>query len=172
MDISITTRPLHIPESARVDRERQAERYAQCFRIFSDYADVIDRVTFWGTNDRFSWINRVDRPDHPLLFGKQQNSNRRFGRLSSREPWHLTRGLHEGAAQLFDVDGSVIANLIPGSTTPQSSGVGAELGRCAGHRVGERLPDGGICGAGVWLGATDLHGQGHRRQPQRMFGCW
>jgi arabinoxylan arabinofuranohydrolase len=116
MDISVysqaTPYPGELPESIQ---ERQAERYAQCFRIFSDYADAIDRVTFWGTNDRYSWINRVDRPDHPLLFGKQYELKPAFwGVVQPGEPWYVTMGLYEGAAKLFDADGSVIANLIPG----------------------------------------------------------
>lgn len=131
MDISVynqaTPYPGELPESIR---ERQAERYAQCFRVFSDYADVIDRVTFWGTNDRFSWINRVDRPDHPLLFGKRSELKPAFWAVvQPREPWHLTRGLHEGAAQLFDVDGSVIANLIPGEdNASELEALGLNLG--------------------------------------------
>ena len=37
--------------------KRQAQRYAEFFSIFLDHADVIDRVTFWGTTDRYSWKN-------------------------------------------------------------------------------------------------------------------
>lgn len=57
------------PELAR----RQALRYAEFFRIFIGYADVIDRVTFWGTTDRYSWKNDFPVPrrtDHPLLFDR------------------------------------------------------------------------------------------------------
>lgn len=116
MDVSVYNPsqpyPDGLPESVL---ERQAERYAQCFRIFSEYADVIDRVTFWGTNDRFSWINRVDRPDYPLLFGKQYEIKPAFWAVvQPDESWYVTKGLYDGALRLFDTDGSVIANLIPG----------------------------------------------------------
>jgi GH35 family endo-1,4-beta-xylanase len=42
----------------------QANAYAHLFQIFLTHKDVIERVTFWGLNDRRSW-----RPgQHPLLF--------------------------------------------------------------------------------------------------------
>jgi GH35 family endo-1,4-beta-xylanase len=33
----------------------QADAYAKLFAIFLKHRDVINRVTFWGLNDRRSW---------------------------------------------------------------------------------------------------------------------
>jgi GH35 family endo-1,4-beta-xylanase len=35
--------------------QAQADAYAKIFAIFLKHRDVIDRVTFWGLNDRRSW---------------------------------------------------------------------------------------------------------------------
>jgi endo-1,4-beta-xylanase len=49
------------------------KRYADLFAIFVKYRDVIDRVTFWGLNDRYSWKNNFPifgRTNYPLLFDR------------------------------------------------------------------------------------------------------
>ena len=60
-----------LPES--VERAHAA-RYAMMFRVFQDYSDVIERVTFWGITDAGSWKNNYPVPrrtDYPLLFDRQ-----------------------------------------------------------------------------------------------------
>ncbi len=47
----------------------QAEDYAKLFAIFKKYEKVIERVTFWGLNDRRTW--RFGQ--HPLLFDANNN---------------------------------------------------------------------------------------------------
>jgi GH35 family endo-1,4-beta-xylanase len=42
----------------------QAEAYARLFTLFVKHRDAIDRVTFWGLNDRRSWR----RGQYPLVF--------------------------------------------------------------------------------------------------------
>ncbi len=52
---------------------KQAARYAAAFEIFRRHRDIIDRVTIWGTTDRYSWLNHSPvkgRTDHPLLFDR------------------------------------------------------------------------------------------------------
>lgn len=44
--------------------QTQADAYTKLFAIFIKHKDVIDRVTFWGLNDRRTW--RYGQ--HPLLF--------------------------------------------------------------------------------------------------------
>lgn len=54
-------------------QERLARRYADLFRVFREYSEVIDRVTFWGLTDRTSWKNHFPvrgRTDYPLLFDR------------------------------------------------------------------------------------------------------
>jgi len=53
--------------------ELQAKRYAELFKLFREYRQVIDRVTFWGITDLTSWKNHfpvVGRTDYPLLFDR------------------------------------------------------------------------------------------------------
>lgn len=56
--------------------QQQADRYAALFRLFRKHRDDIQRVTFWGTTDRYSWKNNFPvrgRTDHPLLFDREGN---------------------------------------------------------------------------------------------------
>lgn len=46
------------------DLKAQAEAYARLFAIFIKHKENIERVTFWGLNDRRSWRSG----QHPLLF--------------------------------------------------------------------------------------------------------
>ena len=52
--------------------QRQAEQYAQLFRLFRQHADVIARVSFWNLHDGQSWLNDFPwkRVNHPLLFDR------------------------------------------------------------------------------------------------------
>lgn len=51
---------------------RQAEQYAQLFRIFRRNAEKISRVTFWGLHDGRSWLNGWPRKrtNHALLWDR------------------------------------------------------------------------------------------------------
>jgi endo-1,4-beta-xylanase len=53
--------------------QRQAEQYAQLFRIFRKHAEVIARVSFWNLHDGQSWLNYFPwrRVNHPLLFDRE-----------------------------------------------------------------------------------------------------
>lgn len=51
------------------DLNAQAEDYARLFEIFKKHEDVIERVTFWGLNDRRTWR----WGQHPLLFDGANN---------------------------------------------------------------------------------------------------
>jgi endo-1,4-beta-xylanase len=73
----------HREEMARLDPykdgcppdllRRQAEQYASLFRLFVQYEDVIERVSFWNLHDGQSWLNDFPwkRVNHPLLFDRQ-----------------------------------------------------------------------------------------------------
>jgi len=43
---------------------KQATMYGEYFKVFLDYSDIIERVTFWGVSDASSWRSR----GKPLLF--------------------------------------------------------------------------------------------------------
>jgi endo-1,4-beta-xylanase len=53
--------------------QRQAEQYAQLFRIFRKHASVIARISFWNLHDGQSWLNDFPwkRVNHPLLFNRE-----------------------------------------------------------------------------------------------------
>ena len=52
---------------------RQAEQYAELFKIFLRHRRVIPRVTFWNLHDGRSWLNSFPykRTNYPLLFDRQ-----------------------------------------------------------------------------------------------------
>jgi endo-1,4-beta-xylanase len=60
--------------------QRQAEQYAELFRIFRRHADVIARVSFWNLHDGQSWLNDFPwkRVNHPLLFDRQRQPKPAF----------------------------------------------------------------------------------------------
>ncbi|MFN3148875.1 endo-1,4-beta-xylanase [Bremerella sp.] len=51
------------------DLNAQADDYARLFAIFQKHEEVIERVTFWGLNDRRTWR----WGQHPLLFDAGNN---------------------------------------------------------------------------------------------------
>jgi len=52
--------------------QRQAEQYAQLFRLFRKHANVVARVSFWNLHDGQSWLNGFPwrRVNYPLLFDR------------------------------------------------------------------------------------------------------
>ena len=59
-----------LPDSVQL---KQAEIYSNLFSILIKHHKVINRVTFWGTNDGDSWKNNFPvkgRTDYPLLFDR------------------------------------------------------------------------------------------------------
>ncbi|QAY65910.1 endo-1,4-beta-xylanase [Paenibacillus protaetiae] len=84
VNISITELDMEWPNLGTLTSEQavaQAQKYAQFFQIYKKYAagpanttdnpKVIERVTFWGTNDGDSW----KKDGLPLLFNAPDGSN-------------------------------------------------------------------------------------------------
>ena len=61
--------------------QRQAEQYAQLFRVFRKHQDVIARISFWNLHDGQSWLNTFPwtRVNHPLLFDRAGQPKPAFG---------------------------------------------------------------------------------------------
>ena len=59
---------------------KQAEQYAAIFRLFDEYSDIIERVSFWNLHDGESWLNAFPwrRVNHPLLFDRQRRPKPAF----------------------------------------------------------------------------------------------
>lgn len=57
-----------------------AEQYAGLFRLFVEYQELIERVSFWNLHDGQSWLNYFPwrRTNHPLLFDRQRNPKPAF----------------------------------------------------------------------------------------------
>jgi endo-1,4-beta-xylanase len=54
-----------IPEDKRIEGlKKQAELYGQYFKVYLEFSDIIERVTFWGVTDDRSWRSA----GLPLLF--------------------------------------------------------------------------------------------------------
>ena len=66
------------PQSAE-SLQAQAEAYAKVFAIFLKHRDVINRVTFWGLNDRRSW--RAGQS--PLVFDRENQPKPAFQAIVS-----------------------------------------------------------------------------------------
>ncbi|HZN64734.1 MAG TPA: endo-1,4-beta-xylanase [Tepidisphaeraceae bacterium] len=60
--------------------KRQAEQYAELFRILRRHRDVVVRVSFWNLHDGQSWLNDFPwkRVNHPLLFDRQSHPKPAF----------------------------------------------------------------------------------------------
>lgn len=77
--------PAGLPDEVQ---QRLAERYAALFRLFLEYRDVIDRVTFWGLTDATSWKNNFPvrgRADYPLLFDRRGEPKPAFWAVIDRQ---------------------------------------------------------------------------------------
>jgi endo-1,4-beta-xylanase len=70
--------------------KRQAEQYAQLFRLFRKHSDTIARVSFWDLHDGQSWLNDFPwkRVNHPLLFDRESKPKPAFPAVISalRQP--------------------------------------------------------------------------------------
>ncbi len=59
---------------------KQAEQYAALFRLFDEYSDLIERVSFWNLHDGESWLNDFPwrRVNYPLLFDRHRRPKPAF----------------------------------------------------------------------------------------------
>ncbi|NLJ74545.1 MAG: hypothetical protein GX331_06070 [Firmicutes bacterium] len=93
---------------------RQGERYASVFRLFKEYASVIDRVTFWGVKDNYSWKNNFPvqgRRDYPLLFDKDGKPKPSFWAVvDPTRPWYEVKAEYEGTADNEEFTRNVVLN--------------------------------------------------------------
>ncbi len=60
--------------------QQQAKQYAELFALFVEYADIIERVSFWNLHDGESWLNYFpwQRINHPLLFDRDRQPKLAF----------------------------------------------------------------------------------------------
>ncbi|AZP05644.1 endo-1,4-beta-xylanase [Jeotgalibaca ciconiae] len=61
--------------------EIQAEKYENVFKLFREYSEHIESVTFWGVSDRYTWLSDFpvkDRKNWPLVFDKDGKPKKSF----------------------------------------------------------------------------------------------
>src|SRR5690606_31731326 len=64
--------------------QQQAVDYERLFRLFLKHKDKISRVTFWGVNDRQSWLNYwpiAGRTNYPLVFDRANQPKEAFFKI-------------------------------------------------------------------------------------------
>lgn len=61
-------------------QQQLADHYAELFKVFNEYEDIIERVSFWNPHDGESWLNYFpwERANHPLLFDRQRQPKPAF----------------------------------------------------------------------------------------------
>lgn len=67
-----------LPEDVQ---QKLTKRYADLFAVFWKHRDVVNRVTFWGTTDKTSWLNNWPvrgRTSYPLLFDREGRAKPAF----------------------------------------------------------------------------------------------
>ena len=66
-----------IPEEIQ---RKQVEQYVALFKLFDEYSDLIERVSFWNLHDGQSWLNYFpwNRVNYPLLFDRNRRPKPAF----------------------------------------------------------------------------------------------
>ncbi|MFK7770080.1 MAG: PVC-type heme-binding CxxCH protein [Mariniblastus sp.] len=56
--------------------QQQVQQYVELFKLFNEYSDIIERVSFWNLHDGQSWLNYFpwERVNHPLLFDRDRKT--------------------------------------------------------------------------------------------------
>ena len=85
--ISVTELDVGVPNTngklSAQNEKKQALYFAKLFCIYKEYADIIERVTFWGYRDDTSWRSE----NSPLLFNKDLTPKEAFYALMDPEAY-------------------------------------------------------------------------------------
>jgi len=64
--------------------KKQIEKYAEVFKVFRQYKDVITGVTFWNISDKHTWLDNypvAGRKNYPLLFDQNLQPKKAYGKV-------------------------------------------------------------------------------------------
>jgi endo-1,4-beta-xylanase len=64
--------------------KKQADKYAEVFKIFRQYRKVITGVTFWNISDKHTWLDDypvAGRKNYPLLFDKNLQPKKAYWKV-------------------------------------------------------------------------------------------
>jgi len=70
----------YTPELAK----KQEDQYAEVFKIFREYKNVITGVTFWNISDKYTWLDTYPVPgrkNYPLLFDQNLQPKQAYYRV-------------------------------------------------------------------------------------------
>ncbi len=71
LELQVTELDMDMKTNTPEDLAKQATRYKRLFLYFKKWVDdgiKLTSVTFWGTTDDRSWLNKANEPTYPLLF--------------------------------------------------------------------------------------------------------
>ncbi|MBH1939274.1 endo-1,4-beta-xylanase [Mobilitalea sibirica] len=71
VELQVTELDVDLKGNTEEDIMKQATRYKRMFLYFKKWRDEgvnLTNVTFWGTIDGRSWLNKANEPSYPLLF--------------------------------------------------------------------------------------------------------
>ena len=99
--VSITELDITGPENsdeAMTEEEaiKQAVTYAQLFKTFKEYSDIIERVTFWGTIDSQSWRSAT----HPCIFDSKYQPKEAFYAIADPAAYLESKGIKDEQVKL------------------------------------------------------------------------
>ncbi len=64
--------------------QKQMEKYAEVFKVFRQYRDVITGVTFWNISDKHTWLDNYPVPgrkNYPLLFDQNLQPKKAYWKV-------------------------------------------------------------------------------------------
>lgn len=65
-------------------QKKQTEKYAEVFKVFRQYKDVITGVTFWNISDKYTWLDNypvAGRKNYPLLFDQNLQPKKAYWKV-------------------------------------------------------------------------------------------
>ena len=71
LELQVTELDMGMASNTEEDLAKQATRYRRLFLYFRKWVEdgiKLTNVTFWGTTDDRSWLNKANAPSYPLLF--------------------------------------------------------------------------------------------------------
>ena len=81
-------------------QQKQIDQYVELFKLFDEYSDLIERVSFWNLHDGLSWLNHFpwNRVNYPLLFDRSRKPKPAFDAVYATER-QAPRSIHARAGQ-------------------------------------------------------------------------
>ena len=82
-------RPTDVDDFTPELQAKQVAQYEMIFRVFREYGDKLNAVTFWNISDRHSWLDEFPVPgrkDYPLLFDENLEPKTAYRAITDFQP--------------------------------------------------------------------------------------